>query len=34
MVYVEIECSLAAIELCNRRKDSMFLKKNLKHMGS
>lgn len=27
MVYVEIECSLAATELCNRRKDSMFKKK-------
>lgn len=27
MVYIEIECSLAAIELCNRRKDSIFFLK-------
>lgn len=27
MVYVEIGCSLATIELCNRRKDSMFFLK-------
>lgn len=33
MVYVEIECLLAAIELCNRRKDSMFKKKKPKTYG-
>lgn len=31
MVYVEIGCLLAAIELCNRRKDSMFFFKKKKN---
>lgn len=33
MVYVEIGCSLATIELCNRRKDSMFFFKKPKTYG-
>lgn len=35
MVYVEIGCLLAATELCNRKKNSMFffLKKNSKTYG-